>query len=127
MANHPPAENPKLPCPTCDLKFGDTLALELHKLQNGHGRGDHVCETCGDAFLTIFLYNEHRAFPSPCSDHRKHKSKPSLMNQDAATMAAPPMTPAPRNAYADDDVLVPVTRGKYSEGFACSECHLTKN
>ncbi|KAF2798935.1 hypothetical protein K505DRAFT_391842 [Melanomma pulvis-pyrius CBS 109.77] len=66
---HLPCEQPQArwTCSTCNGQFDDSLALEQHQMENGHGDAYH-CDKCGKSFPTSTLLGRHRQFPSPCSD-----------------------------------------------------------
>lgn len=72
MAHHPPPALAKHLCGTCGWPFEDSLALEAHKLQNGHGAAlgyrvssEHqadafTCEVCGWPFDSLSALGTHK-------------------------------------------------------------------
>lgn len=50
-------------CAVCGWDFGDSHALELHKLQNGHGTLDFACDSCQQRFISQKGLDDHQRSP----------------------------------------------------------------
>ncbi|KAF2872910.1 hypothetical protein BDV95DRAFT_490786 [Massariosphaeria phaeospora] len=65
--NHPDVQSEHL-CNVCNWPFSDSLQLEAHEIQAGHGQPAYQCPSCSQPFPTSTLLAQHRKFPKPCSD-----------------------------------------------------------
>ncbi|KAF2689611.1 hypothetical protein K458DRAFT_130158 [Lentithecium fluviatile CBS 122367] len=72
IVNHPEPE-PQLFCQKCPFSFPDSVALEKHIRDTGHGA--IKCENCRQVFVNDFAYNTHRRFPSGCADAFRKKKQ----------------------------------------------------
>ncbi|KAF1943163.1 hypothetical protein EJ02DRAFT_149897 [Clathrospora elynae] len=64
--NHVDRGNTPLCCAACTWPFDDSHALELHKIQSGHGTLQFVCEHCEQGFVTQRGLDDHVKSPQEC-------------------------------------------------------------
>ncbi|KNG45015.1 rna exonuclease [Stemphylium lycopersici] len=53
-------------CGVCRWDSDDSHALELHKLQNGHGTFDFACDSCQQRFISQKGLDDHQRSPNEC-------------------------------------------------------------
>ncbi|CAO2651310.1 Nn.00g096070.m01.CDS01 [Neocucurbitaria sp. VM-36] len=100
-ADHADSAPTTLPCPVCAWPFPDSLALEEHRIQSGHGSAPFSCDTCGKVFTSQQNLEKHLKPPFGCM----------------GTSGAPPAAQT-----FNGDHKVPPSNGQSDKTITCDRC-----
>lgn len=103
IAGHADSLPEALTCPACGWPFPDSLALEQHFLQAGHGSAQFACDTCGRTFTSQQGLDRHLQPPSSC------------LKAVASTSAA----------QGSDEQPAQTSQGRIIMGITCDRCPKT--
>lgn len=142
LQTHPDSGPTSLKCPVCPFFFNDSLALEQHKILNGHLQAsrseEYKCDRCPQTFNTKRGYNRHRELGQPCSDaehssdwkKRHHTGPPEYIDLDKPKVVSREVHELTYNTdstgtpsdMGEDAIYCHVCKRKFASEFAY-DCH----